>query len=157
MVFPRFSAFRCYLATAPVVLFSSPPVLTMAAPAPSIAGMFLSLLQMASSQWRTMYAHTIHRLAAQFTQAFAPSIGPQIFLCVCSHSRSLGHPSSFSKDMEALAFQGVAPAQDDLPLYPHLHANRVYYRRYVLQSPQHTCHSFGLQRWSFLIRIGPRQ
>lgn len=36
--------------------------------------------------------------------------------------------------MEALALQGVASPQDDLPLYPYLHADRVYHRWSVFKT-----------------------
>ena len=74
---------------------------------------------------------TPHRSSPRLPQASTPSVRPQVFLRVLVDRRRLGYPRSLPTDLEAPSHQGMARAQNHLPLYQGLHANCFHCRRFV--------------------------
>lgn len=71
------------------------------------------------------------RPSSRLPQASAPLVGPQVLFRLLPDRRRLGHPRALPKDLEASPHQGMACAQDHLPLHQALHADMLHRNWFV--------------------------
>ena len=72
-----------------------------------------------------------HRPSSGLPQAPAPLVRTQVLLRVLADRRRMGHPRSLPEDLETPSYQGMARAQDHLPLYQDFYAHILHRHRFV--------------------------